>query len=179
MESQKAYMGAIALTAPDSWGWAKGATLNAGIIDGVDSNGKTGTFAGKTSLYAGVTVPTPLTALKVGAAFDYLDMHNAHHGGGNSDGSQWVAGAYANYQVNDKLSFNGRVEHQAVNNGGITADELTATVQYALWANVLSRVELRWDHVEHFTAFDNSPYGTFVGIHDNAYMLALNLIYQF
>jgi hypothetical protein len=181
MESQKAYMGAIALTAPDSWGWAKGATLNAGIIDGVNSKGPApGAFAGATSLYAGVTVPTPLTALKVGAAFDYLDMHNAHHGGGNSDGSQWAAGAYANYQANDKLSFNGRVEHMAANNGGVTADELTATVQYALWENVLSRVELRWDHVEHFTAFDNSPYGlSGFGIYDNAYMLALNLIYQF
>ena len=26
----------------------------------------------------------------------------------------------------------------------------------SLWANVLSRVEFRWDHVEHGTAFDNT-----------------------
>ena len=33
-ETRKAYMGSIAFTAPDSWGWAKGATLNVGIING-------------------------------------------------------------------------------------------------------------------------------------------------
>ena len=37
-ETQKAYMGAITLTAPDSLGWAKGATLNVGIINSDDSN---------------------------------------------------------------------------------------------------------------------------------------------
>jgi len=31
-------MGAIALTAPDSWGALKGATLNFGVINSVDSN---------------------------------------------------------------------------------------------------------------------------------------------
>jgi len=182
MESQKAYMGSFAFTAPDNWGWAKGTTVNAGIIDGVDSKGAGlgGTFAGSTSFYAGATVPTPLTALKVGAAFDYLDMHNAHHGGGNSDGSQWVAGVYASFQVNDKLSFNGRAEHEAINNSGTTLDEFTATASYKLWANVLSRVELRWDHTEHYTGFDNSAYNlSGTSIHDNAYLLALNLIYQF
>jgi hypothetical protein len=37
-ETQKAVMGAIALTAPDSWGAMKGATLNLGVINSVDSN---------------------------------------------------------------------------------------------------------------------------------------------
>src|SRR6185295_10784729 len=32
-ESYKTYMGAIGLTAPESWGWAKGSTLNAGVIN--------------------------------------------------------------------------------------------------------------------------------------------------
>ena len=27
-------------------------------------------------------------------------------------------------------------------------EELTATVQYNLWANVISRVEFRWDHAD-------------------------------
>jgi len=185
LESQKAYMAAVALTAPDSWGWMKGATINAGIIDAIDSG--RGTFQGTTSFYAGATVPTPMTALKVGAAFDYLDLHNAHHGGGNSDSSLWNVGLYANFQANDKLSFNGRAEHLDVNGSKIAADEFTATVQYALWANVLTRAEIRWDHVEHGTAFDNAanagngagqnPNG--FGIHDNAFLVALNVIYQF
>jgi 4-hydroxy-L-threonine phosphate dehydrogenase PdxA len=42
----------------------------------------------------------------------------------------------------------------------------------------LSRVELRWDHVEHGKAFDLAATSGNVA-HDNAYMLALNLIYQF
>ena len=67
-------MGTVALTAPDSWGWAKGATFNLGVIN------TPGTYNGSgsaTSYYAGATVPTPWTALKVGASFDYLDIHNA------------------------------------------------------------------------------------------------------
>jgi hypothetical protein len=187
-ESKKAYMGAIALTAPESWGWAKGATLNAGIINNNDgaTDRNSGNW-GSTSIYAGATIPTPLTALKFGAAFDYRDMHNAHWIG-NSDSSLWVAGLYANYQQpNSKFSLNVRGEHleSNVDRYSPSVDEFTATVQYAIWANVLSRVELRWDHVEHSTAFDNASNAnnrnndSGYGIHDNAFLLALNLIYQF
>ena len=48
-----------------------------------------------TSLYAGVTVPTPMSALKVGAAFDYLDVHNGGTAANPSDDSTWVGGLYA------------------------------------------------------------------------------------
>ncbi len=184
-ETQKAYMGAVAFTAPDSWGWAKGTTINAGVIN-ADDSGPGGFNAGTTSLYAGATVPTPLTALKVGIAFDYADFHHAGLGAG-TDGSVSVLGFYGNYQYNDKLSFNGRFEHKEVNFAGVTPaqDEFTATVQYALWANVLSRVEFRWDHSEDHNAFDNSSLYSGFGlggpspVHNNAYMVALNLIYQF
>ena len=181
-ESKKAYMGTIAITAPDSWGWMKGATLNAGIINNDD--GPTSGYPeywGSTSYYVGATMPTPVTALKVGAAFDYRDLHNAHFIGKASDSSLWVTGLYATYQASDKLSLNARAEHLEANVDvyAPSLDEFTATVQYALWANVLSRVEFRWDHSEHFTPYDNSSYGRDEGIHDNAYMLALNLIYQF
>jgi hypothetical protein len=204
-ESQKAYMGSIAFTAPDSAGFMKGATLNMGVINSVSGNvvGQTtigpitistitipkfalGNFGlntyGTTSLYVGATVPTPLTALKVGAAFDYLDIHNAHLvGGGNSDSSASVYALYANYQANDKLSFNARGELLQDNNAGYTSGpgvyELTLTTQYQLWENVLSRVEFRWDHSQIAKAYDATPQGNVA--HQNAYMLALNLIYQF
>jgi len=225
-------MGAIALTAPDSWGWAKGATLNLGIINsaGTTSGGNYnssyytlhGTGGGATSYYAGVTVPTPLTALKVGASFDYLDMHNATGNGYNNgylnpaNDSTWDIALYANYQYNDKLSFNLRGEYldqsnlgngynsyyYGYGNGALVpyipqtgspyyappnVEEVTATVQYQLWANVLSRVEFRWDHAEHGTPFGystynysyNSYYGYGSGGTANAFTLALNLIYQF
>jgi len=61
---------------------------------------------------------------------------------------------------------------------GTQAEEVTFTTQYQLWANVLSRVEFRWDHVEHGTPFDASSV-TGLPYHANAFMLALNLIYQF
>jgi hypothetical protein len=220
-ESQKTYMGAITLTAPDSFGWAKGATLNLGVINALDKHtapttanagttldiiNNTGTIsyhplpyvivpgdvvlgtttvgavaaaAGTdptTSLYAGLTVPTPLTALKFGAAFDYLEVHNRT--AVKSDDSLWNVGLYANYQANDNLSFNVRGEHMAFGRGDNASDEATFTAQYLLWGkSVISRMELRWDHAEHGTAFDQNTTG---GVnHENAYLLALNLIYQF
>ncbi len=192
IESQKAYLGAIALTAPDSFGWAKGATLNVGVIDAAgyyeqtySPTESTGT-AGSTSLYAGLTVPTPLAALKVGAAFDYLDIHDGFSRGIDSRGnnSVWVVGGYATYQINDKTSLNGRAEYLADHGayeGSENAEEVTATLQYNLWANVLSRLEFRWDHVEDTKAFGaNSYYGEFSEpFRSNDFMLAANLIYQF
>ena len=58
-------------------------------------------------------------------------------------------------------------------------EELTATIQYNLWANVISRVEFRWDHA------DSHPYPFGVvseesgnGVEDS-FILALNVIYTF
>jgi hypothetical protein len=195
MESQKAYLGSVAFTAPDSWGWAKGTTLNAGLI--IADSGAAGTTAkGATWLYGGATVPTPMTALKVGAAFDYLDKHNGTGNAANpSDDSVWNVGLYANFQINDKANFNVRGEYLNDSGAGFyngtlvppgstavgnnNAEEFTATLSYQLWANVLSRVEFRWDHVEHGKAFDTTSVGPVSTAHDNAFLLALNLIYQF
>jgi hypothetical protein len=105
-ESQKTYMGSIVLTAPDSFGPMKGATLSFGAINTVDS----AVYAAGTrsSYYAGLTLPTPSSALKLGAAFDYLNFNN--NGGGNHDDSIWVAGLYTTISPTDKLSFNFRGE---------------------------------------------------------------------
>ena len=184
-ESQKAFLGAIALTAPDSAGWMKGATLNMGVADAPSR------ALGQTSWYLGATLPTPITKLKVGTAFDYLDRHNGTGSGtvNPSNDSEWVVGLYANYQATDKLDLNLRGEYLSNDGSGAglyassngyygAAEEITATAAYQLWANVLSRVEFRWDHVEHHKAFDYTPTGS-SPCHDNAFMLALNLIYQF
>jgi hypothetical protein len=206
-ETQKAYMGSFTFTAPDRAGFMKGATLSLGAINADNGSsaysGYNGYFRGYTSLYAGVTVPTPITALKLGAAFDFVDQHNQSGGyGGMGDSSVWNVGLYANWQINDKASFNLRGEYLNDNGSGpyygsVTgsyypynyvqnnnAEELTATLQYNLWANVISRVEFRWDHVEHGKAFDNNNtqsnyYGEYATAHDNAFLLAVNLIYQF
>jgi hypothetical protein len=179
-ESQKTFLGSIVLTAPSSWGWINGAALTLGAIDDVDS-----TFAAPnstTSYYAGLTVPTPWSALKAGAAFDYLSVH--------SGGEQWVGGVYTTWQATDKLSLNGRAEYVDANSPGNglyyansagvsdnAAEEATLTAQYNLWANVLSRVEVRWDHVEHGSSFGTGAFGA--PDRSNDFMVALNLIYQF
>ncbi|HEV2328923.1 MAG TPA: outer membrane beta-barrel protein [Verrucomicrobiae bacterium] len=186
-ESQKSYLGLVTLTAPDSFGWMKGATLTFGAENSVDSNVAPGTGS-KTSWYAGVTVPTPLTALTFGGSYDYLDLH----GGG---GEFWAINLYSTYHLTDKASFNLRGEYfqddtGVLYGGGATtgtgtiidpnrnaAEELTATFQYNMWANVISRVEFRWDHVEHGNAFGANSAGA--AFRDNDFMLALNLIYQF
>jgi hypothetical protein len=189
-ESQKTYLGSIVLTAPDSFGPMKGATLSFGAINSVDSaRYAAGT---RSSYYAGVTLPTPSSALKLGAAFDYLNFSN--NGGANHDDSIWVAGLYTTISPTDKLSFNFRgelVDATQIGVSGISAapqlgyyaghyaDEVTATVQYQLWANVLSRVEFRWDHVDKNAFGYNSTAGGGLPMKENDFMLALNLIYQF
>ena len=57
----------------------------------------------------------------------------------------------------------------------------TATVQYDLWANVISRLELRWDHAaDGCEAFGGAgPLGGAVPDKKNEVMLAANVIYKF
>jgi len=195
-ESQKTYMGSIGLTAPDSFGALKGATLTLGIINGVDQSIAAGGPGSQTSYYAGLALPTPNANLKLGAAFDYRTFNN--RGGGNdANDSIWVAGLYATISPTDKLSFNLRGEIvDATQIGSSTiapvspnplngfyaghyAGEVTATMQYQLWANVLSRLEFRWDHVD-ADAFGYS-HGAVTGspIKKNDFLVALNLVYQF
>jgi hypothetical protein len=176
-ESQKTYMGSMVLTAPDSFGPMKGATLTVGAIDSVNSSVAIG--GTRNNFYAGLTLPTPSSKVKFGAAFDYLNFDN--NGGGNHDDSIWVAGLYTTIQPTDKLSFNlrGELVDSTQFFNGHYGEEVTATVQYQLWANVLSRVEFRWDHngVDAFGYSQGAVSG--VPIRDNDFLLALNLIYQF
>jgi hypothetical protein len=51
-------------------------------------------------------------------------------------------------------------------------------VQYDLWANVISRLELRWDHAaDGSTPFGGTVSGT--GAKKNEVTLAANMIYKF
>jgi len=83
------------------------------------------------------------------------------------------------------LSLNGRGEWFTQSKGNIGPGlpskvlALTATAQYDLWKNVVSRLELRWDH----SADGTLAYGgTTVGApptRKNAYELIANVIYKF
>jgi hypothetical protein len=185
-ESQKAYLGDLQLTVPDSAGFMKGATLSMGVIDAAGNN--TTQTPGSTGWYVGAMIPTPVSALKFGAAFDYVDEHNGGYNGNPSNHSIWTAALYSSYQATDKLSFNLRVEYLNNTDAGLLspvnlysdniAEEITATAQYKLWANVLSRVEFRWDHVEHGNTFGGNQAANTAN-RANDFLLALNLIYQF
>jgi len=89
---------------------------------------------------------TPVTGLKLGAAFDYLDVHNTS--GGDNAWAIAVMPPISHGEVEPprpRRLHSGRV---LLGNedykGKIFA--LTATVQYDLWKNVISRLEFRWDH---------------------------------
>src|SRR5664280_763991 len=198
-ESFKTYMAAITYTASTNAGWLGGSTLTAGVVN-VFNNGSPaeGTPDKETSVYVGGTLSTPVTGLKLGASLDFEDLHNyqAVTGEGN-DGSVWAAALYASFQATDKLALNLRGEWvddradllaNASDFNGNTAPSsgpssfraiaMTATAQYDLWKNVLSRVEFRWDHAESAHLFGGSVAGNSGGFPSrrNAFMLAANII---
>ncbi|MGA2866408.1 MAG: outer membrane beta-barrel protein [Verrucomicrobiota bacterium] len=191
-ESYKTYMGSVALTAPDSMSFLAGSTLYAGFVSGFSDHtaGMAGTTGDLTSYYAGATIATPIKELRLGAALDYLDLYGVA-------GQTWSVAGYASVQATEKLSFHFRGEYfkdsqQFLSNayntsmGGTTAAlfpqqvmAFTGTVQYDLWKNVVSRLELRWDHSLTGAGAYGGTDPTTPGSLRNAWMLAANIIYKF
>jgi hypothetical protein len=193
-ESFKTYMGSIALTAPDSWGFLTGSTLYAGIASGYNNSiWGSGLGANQTSYYVGATIATPVTGLRLGAAFDYLKYQdlgaNTGLGTFSADPYTWATAGYVSYQATEKLSFHVRAEYTE-QKWGFQLDETafgppkarvfagTFTTQYDLWKNVISRVEFRWDRsVNGQDMFQGTVAGEPVRL--NAFMVAANVIYKF
>lgn len=189
-ESQKTYMASIALTAPENLSFLSGSTLYAGFVNGLEENEARADYDNNAcSYYVGATIATPVTGLRLGASFDYLDVHTLN------SGETWSVAGYASYQATEKLSFHARGEYlrdrgqqkffttdsteptASTNPDRVVA--LTATVQYDLWKNVISRLELRWDH----SASGQKTWGGTDTSSDasrrNEWMLAANVIYKF
>jgi len=196
----EAYFGDVTLTAPSSWGWLSGSALTAGILYGsVDTlvNYPAGNADGymggnQVNYYAGLTLNTPVKELTTGLAFDYV--RNA--GGGYEDVNgnitqdidEMAFGLYGTYKATDKLSFNARgeyVEADGYNNdnytGSVNLVELTGTVEYDLWANVVSRLEVRWDqNLSGKTVKLDEASGVTTGITErDSVGLYANIIYKF
>lgn len=163
--SSKDFLASAVLTAPESFGVFKGAQLTLGVAQTFQSGGVN-------NYYAGLTLPTPIKALALGFAFDALQNLGEPAGG-----SGYTFGTYATFQATDKLGLALRGEYVDGSQGGaFNGEEITATLSYNLWANVVSRVEARWDHSEH--SFNNTS-GTGFTPYENAIMLALNIVYKF
>ena len=191
-ESFKAYTGNVALTAPSNWGWLAGSTLYSGFLTGFDSNSTpsaTSSSGVRNNYYIGATVSTPVAGLKAGVALDYGHIQHGNtvagvdvSPSGSQVNNQYAGSLYVSYQATEKMSLHGRAEMYRQQGPGATADNevyaLTGTVQYDLWQNVLSRLEIRWDHSETgLYGNDVAPTGT--GNQKNAVMIAANVIYKF
>jgi hypothetical protein len=190
-ESYKTYMASVSVTAPEDTGWLAGSTLYAGIVNGFNSTAYSSTIGGgvQTSYYAGLTMNTPWTALKVGLSYDYAGVSEQVLAAGLIQATyrNAIAG-YASWQATEKMSLHGRGEYFTQSSAPAGAPTVglpgkifaaTATVQYDLWANVMSRLEFRWDHQA-----DGGPDlfgGEAGGTTDrkNAYLIAANFIYKF
>ena len=191
IESFKTYMGTVTFTCPTNWSWLSGSTLTAGGINGFNPNDGEGVGVRQTSFYAAANVNTPIQQVKLAASVDYADVHNATTVQDGGDGTAWAWNLYVMWQLTEKLALNVRGEYVYLNNeslDGGTVDisdiaganhiqEVTATAQYDLWKNVLTRVEFRWDHIEHGPAFGGTVSGE--PTRDNEYLLAANIIYKF
>jgi len=196
-ESYKTYMGSISLTAPEDWGFLSGSTLYGGVVNGFGG----GPLASGTqiNLFSGLTLATPVTGLRLGFAYDYLGVPEQTIAGVSVD-SSWAnaLGTYVSFQATEKLSLHARGEYvwQDAGDGPLQASTLigvTGTVQYDLWKNVISRLEIRWDRaVDGSRPFGGNqvPVGSIGGIpvnastsgapnERNAVLVAGNIIYKF
>ncbi|MCX6869246.1 MAG: outer membrane beta-barrel protein [Verrucomicrobia bacterium] len=148
-ESSKVYMGSVVVKAPESAGWLSGSSLYVLYVGAVNGDAK-GSKNDPTLLYVGVSLATPIKELSLGASADLL-----FNGGGTGARGNSYANAYAfytGYQITEKLKANNRFEYATSGYGaflpGRTEDKVigeTFTLDYALWSNVLTRGEFRWD----------------------------------
>jgi hypothetical protein len=177
---------------------------------GANINGATG--HDRNEWYVGATINTPVTNLTFGASWDWIHHFDVQYldtalapAATASYSAKYVdsVAGYVSYKLTDKLTLNGRAEYANgpglegllyANDGqpnglapgaGTKFDKvvaLTATLQYDLWANVISRVEVRWDHAaDGAAAFGGAGVVGSGAAPDkkNELMLAANVIYKF
>ncbi len=180
-ESYKTYMGAFTLTAPESWGSLAGSTLSGSVMNGFNS----GVAGNQTSYYIGASVNTPIKELKVGAAYDYQGISQQPLRG---SGYANATALYAALKLSEKATFFARGEYASSDLtpnpfGARKVVAVTGTLQYDLWANVLTRLEFRWDHAADGSNAYGSPAseGSSNGPGDkkNSYILMANIAYKF
>ena len=179
-ETKKAIVSLLTLSAPESWGSLSGSALYVGLDNGFGS-----TTEDRTHFYVGATVATPVKGFKVGGSFDSISHMDA---GGVDFGYVEVYNLYASFQATEKLTVSTRAEYaRGANLGTVLGGNafhrvlaLTGTLDYALWQNVVSRLEVRWDHAaDGSRPFGGSAASGFAPTKKNDLMVAANLVYKF
>lgn len=165
--SAKTFMAAVTVTAPEALGPLAGSTITAGAVDG--RNGGQVGGPDVTQIYVGGTIPTPVEGLTLGVAWDHFNVD----GGSDTD----TVAAYLGYSLSEKSSLNLRLDY--LDEGGASAGTIggeylgtTVTLGYALWENVLTRAEWRYDK----DLDGGNGFGTG---RNNNHLFALNVAYQF
>lgn len=166
----KTIMGSVTVTAPQNWGFLAGSSFYAGFVNGYNGS------SDQMNLYVGAVLNTPIKELTTGVAFDFVDYQDF----GDEYDRTYNFGLYATYKATDKMTLSARGEYgwheDEFKAGGSTFDSdycwygLTGTLQYDLWANVISRLEARYEVEDAFNGFNETQCG--LGLY-------LNLIYKF
>ena len=138
VESKKAVIGMVNLTAPESWGAIGGSGLYAGIEYGP---GASGWFRSnwrrddrpahlraenQTSVYVGATIKTPCQGLTLGAAWDSVNHFDV--AGAESTGYNMAIAGYASFKFTDKASLHVRGEYARGAGLGALADVDNGTI---------------------------------------------------
>lgn len=175
-ESEKTYMAAVSVTAPENFGALEGANLYLAVIDGLKQVGGGVANFDTTHVYAGLTVPTPVEGLSLGVAWDYrFNGITPPNGPANSPSWEMALAGYISYAATEKLTLNYRADYGKGSDGSFGFSRLsvlntavtgpaaaipnvvddegttkilanTLTLDYKLWENVTTRIEGRWDH---------------------------------
>lgn len=182
-DDRKTIVSLVSLKAPANWRGLGGSSFFVSTNNGYGSITKDETY-----LSLGTTLNTPFPAVKLGAAWDY-STHFAI--GGLDTGPASAINLYVLCRATEKLELNFRGEYaradglgalSAAYNGAATPLRkvlaLTATLQYDLWKNVLSRLEARWDHAADGTeSFGGVALGA--PARRNEFTLAAEFTYRF
>jgi len=171
------YLAAVNVTLPEALGPLAGSEWTFGAVDG--DNALVAGAQDVTHIYAGGSMNTPITGLQLGIAWDHLNIDGAV----DTD----AIALYTSYEATKKLKVNTRVDYVdggtgGIVGGGVEALGTTVTADYALWENVLTRAEVRWDHIlDHGAAPSAALSGAApatAGASD-AWLFAINVLYRF
>jgi len=198
---QLGYVLGAELVAPESLGFLSGSTLYVGYVNGndegnwnntvavpddpatadVDESGTVDTYNGddNTLLYIGASLPTPIEGLALGLAYDDRVWETAN---GRTEADSLAL--YATYSLSQDASVSVRYDNGTIEFGGAedSFDNLAVTLDYSLWDNVTTRLELGWESgagalgtqaaSQYRNVYDGAPAG-------NSSYFALNAFYSF